>query len=212
MGIIGPGFYVTIKKKDYTLSTLLIVEDDMAVRVSLTEILSSEGYETSIVATGEDALKTVNKVSYDLALLDVRLPDMNGIHLLKRIKHINSEIPVIILTGYGDVKDAVQAMKLGAYDYLEKPCDHELLVNCIKCALQNQTQDLIKLNTPLSSREKEVLNWLKLGKSSADISLILGISSRTVDFHVNNIMKKFDVISRIHAVALAVKQDINPDN
>jgi DNA-binding NtrC family response regulator len=119
------------------MEKILIVDDEKNMRLILNRILSKAGYEIYQAENGKQALREVKKFSPDLVLLDLKLPDINGINVLKKIKQLNNSIIVIILTGYGDIKNAVQAMKLGAYDYLNKPFDNEEMILVIKKALDN---------------------------------------------------------------------------
>ena len=119
------------------MGKILIVDDEKNMRLILNKILSKEGYEIYQAENGKQALKEVKKSSPDLVLLDLKLPDINGIEVLEKIKQHDNSIIVIILTAYGDIKNAVEAMKLGAYDYLKKPFDNEEMILVIKKALDN---------------------------------------------------------------------------
>ena len=119
------------------MEKILIVDDEKNMRLILNKILSKEGYEIYQAENGNQALKEVKKSSPDLVLLDLKLPDINGIEVLEKIKQHDNSIIVIILTAYGDIKNAVEAMKLGAYDYLKKPFDNEEMILVIKKALDN---------------------------------------------------------------------------
>ena len=109
---------------------------------------------------------------------------------------------------YGDIKDAVQAIKLGAFDYVTKPFKDEEIIANIKNALAGHRGKNGKKGASLSMREKEVLKWLKMGKSSWDISVILDISERTVNFHITNIMNKLDAMTRTQAVAICIEKGL----
>lgn len=188
------------------MKKVLIIDDDRDMRRLLTDIIKSEGYTPLNARDGKKALREVRTHSPDVVLLDIRLPGMNGMKVLEEIKEIDECLAVIMLTGYGDIKDAVKAIKLGAFDYITKPFENEDIINNIKNALQargNSSQC-----ASLSLREKEVLNWLKKGKSSGDVSMILEISERTVNYHVNNIMQKLNAVSRAHAISLAIEQGL----
>ncbi len=119
------------------MEKILIVDDEKNMRLILNKILSKEGYEIYQTEDGKQALKEVKKSSPDLVLLDLKLPDINGIEVLEKIKQHDNSIIVIMLTAYGDIKIAVEAMKLGAYDYLKKPFDNEEMILVIKKALDN---------------------------------------------------------------------------
>ena len=113
----------------------------MMIRISrfnLSNILKDEGYDVLAVEDGREALKAVQNNSPNLALLDIRLPSMNGMEILEKLKRIDKDLIIIMLTAYAEVKDAVKAMKLGAFDYVTKPFDNEELILIIKNSLQAQ--------------------------------------------------------------------------
>lgn len=190
------------------MKNILIVDDDKDMQAILSDTLELEGYEISVAGDGKEALKEITSVSPELILLDVKLPGMSGLQLLEKIKKINKISVVIMLTGYGDIKDAVSAIKMGAFDYITKPFKDEEIVANIKSALKSYSGGNGKNSSSLSMREKEVLKWLKMGKSSWDISIILDISERTVNFHITNIMNKLDAITRTQAVAISIEKGL----
>ena len=195
-------------KRGEKMNNILIVDDDMDIQTILSDSLKLEGYKTRVAGDGDAALKQISNQTPELILLDVRLPGMSGLQLLEKIKKINKNLVVIMLTGYGDIKDAVLAIKLGAFDYITKPFkDEEMLAN-IKNALDSHSGTNADNGIPLSMREKEVLKWLKMGKSSWDISIILAISERTVNFHITNIMNKLDAMTRTQAVAISIEKGL----
>jgi DNA-binding NarL/FixJ family response regulator len=174
----------------------------------LADLLRPEGYETFSALNGKIALKEISTHSPDLILLDIRLPGIDGMTLLEKVKEIDSRILIIMLTGHGDIKDAVRAIKLGAADYITKPFDNDEMITAINKALRTSAPADDSPASNLSLREKEVLLWVKNGKNNWEISKILNISERTVFFHVGNIMEKVDATSRTHAVVIAMEQGI----
>jgi len=120
------------------MEKILIIDDNKDLRFNLSGILKEEGYDVVAVGDGREALKTVDKESPNLVLLDIRLPGVNGMKLLEEMKKIDKDLVIIMLTAYGEVKDAVKAMKLGAYDYITKPFTNEGLIFIVKRALQTQ--------------------------------------------------------------------------
>lgn len=188
------------------MDKVLVVDDDIDLQSALSALLNHEGYEVIVAGTGKEALKTIRADSPDLVLLDVRLPKMNGIGVLEEIRKIDKQLIVIMLTGYGEIQDAVRAIKLGASDYITKPFDERELVATIKNALLNRP--LKRKFKPLSKREKEMLHWIKHGKSSWEISVILDISVSTVNFHVTNMMRKLEAVTRTQAIARAIELGI----
>ncbi len=187
---------------------ILIIDDEKDMQSVLTCLVKSEGYEAVAAGNGNIALKEISTHSPDLILLDIRLPGIDGMTLLERIKEIDRNIIIIMLTGHGDIRDAVKAMKLGAFDYITKPFNNDEIIAAIKNALQDKDTVYNSQSIFLSLREKEVLTWLKKGKSNWDISKILNISRRTVTFHVTNIMQKLNAVSRTQAVAVAIEQGL----
>ena len=190
------------------MNNILIVDDDRDMQTILSDTLELEGYKITVAGDGKAALKEITSSSPELILLDVKLPGMSGLEILEKIRKINKRVVVIMLTGYGDIKDAVQAIKLGAFDYITKPFDDEDMIANIKNALEGHSGGNGNNGSPLSMREKEVLKWLKMGKSSWDISIILDISERTVNFHITNIMNKLDAMTRTQAVAISIEKGL----
>jgi len=186
------------------MEKILIVDDDKEMRFLLSEVIRLEGYEVITANNGKRALRKFEEFSPDLILLDIKLPLISGMKVLEEIMKADKCSIVIMLTGYGDIKDAVKSMKMGAFNYITKPCENEELLVNIKEALQTRGPG----KGQLSLREKEVLTWLKKGKTSWDISIILCISERTVNFHIKNIMEKLDAVSRTHAVVKAIEKGL----
>lgn len=121
------------------MEKILIVEDNKDMQFNLSSVLKDAGFETVVAGDGKRTLKEVEKSSPNLVLLDIKLPDMDGISILEEIKKNDKDVVVIMLTAYGDVKGAVRAMKLGAFDYVAKPFDNEELILIVKKALQTQS-------------------------------------------------------------------------
>ncbi|MBI5055422.1 MAG: response regulator [Nitrospirae bacterium] len=188
------------------MEKILIIDDDREMRMLLSDIVAFQGCEAIAASDGIQALKEFSAHSPGIILLDIRLPGIDGMEVLKEIKKANKNAVVIMLTGYGEIKDAVQAIKLGALDYITKPIRNNEITTIIKEAV------LIRQSSSnahgISVREQEVLNWLIEGKNSDDISLILNISARTVKFHINNIMQKLNAVNRAQAVAIAIEKGI----
>lgn len=155
------------------MNRILIVDDNEDLRFNLSAILEDEGYNVKAVEDGENALKEVSgKTAPDLVLLDMKLPDMDGIKVLEQIKKQNDGTIILMLTAYGDVKSAVHAMKMGALDYLTKPFDNEEIVLVIKRALENKnlSDEVKRLREELS--EKKSSGEGTLGSSPSIIKII----------------------------------------
>jgi two-component system response regulator AtoC len=138
------------------MESILIVDDNADLRMTLSDTLREEGFDTFAVEDGKAAIKKIKKVRPDLALLDIKLPGMDGVELLEEMKRIDKNLIIIMLTAYGDIKDAVKALKLGAFDYITKPFDNEELIIVIRKALQSH----------YLSREVEILRT-RLGEKTA---------------------------------------------
>jgi DNA-binding NtrC family response regulator len=134
---------------------ILVIDDDKDIRFNLSSILKDEGYDVLAVEDGREALKTVQNNSPNLVLLDIRLPSMNGMEILEKLKRIDKDLLIIMLTAYVEVKDAVKAMKLGAFDYVTKPFDNEELILIIKKALQTQylSREVAELRKKLGEKK-----------------------------------------------------------
>ena len=159
------------------METILIVDDDKDVQFTISNILKHAGYETIIAGDGNRALREIRKRSPDLALLDIRLPGMDGIKILEEMKRIDKDLTIVMVTAYGDIKNVVNAMKLGAYDYITKPFDNEELLLIIKKALQ----------TRYLNKEVEILRR-KLGERMA--TGIIGESPQ-----IKQVFKQVEIIA-----------------
>lgn len=160
------------------METILIVDDERDMQFMLANILKEKGYEAITTEDGQSALKEVKKGTVNLVLLDIRLPGIDGMKVLEKIKDINKDLSVIMLTGYGDIRDSVRTMKLGAIDYLTKPFEAEELLLSIKKALQTQ----------YLTREVEGLR--KRLREKTAIEEFMGVSSQ-----IKQILKQIDIIA-----------------
>ncbi len=185
---------------------ILIADDDIGLQAVLSDTVKAEGYEAVTAGNGKDALNEFRRQSPHLVLLDVKMPGMDGLEVLKKIKDIDKDAIIIMLTGHGDIKDAVRAIKLGALDYITKPFEEGALIANINNALQAFSNK--KSSVVISLREKEVLRWIKAGKSSWEIARLLEISKSTVNFHITNIMQKLNASNRTEAIAIAMEQGL----
>lgn len=190
-----------------------IVDDDDAVRQSLEFLLKSAKIEVHSHTSATSFLEVLPTFDPGCVITDVRMPGISGIELLKQLKSMASPIPVIIITGHGDVPLAVEAMKYGAADFLEKPFDDELLLATVRSALNRLEKDgkreaeraeiLDKLAT-LSSRERQVLEGLVAGHANKIIAFNLSISPRTVEIYRANVMSKMGAASLSDLVRMAL--------
>jgi DNA-binding NarL/FixJ family response regulator len=180
---------------------LLCIEDDPDTCELLVEVLSAEGFAVSTVTSGEAGLSALH-ARPDLVLCDIDLPDVSGFDILAKIRSddlLPIGVPFIFLTAYSQRTHQLQARQLGCDDYVTKPIDFELLIAIIRHRLAAAEKGAEKSELRLTEREVQVLTWVARGKSSADIATILEISERTVNFHLDNAMRKAGVATRVQA-------------
>jgi two-component system response regulator FixJ len=190
-----------------------VIDDDEAVRESLTFLLKTSGLAVHTYENAAAFLQDDPKGKAGCIVTDVRMPDISGIELLHRLKELNVSLPVIVITGHGDVPLAVEAMKSGALDFLEKPFDDDALLNSVNAALRhqgadakreaNRTEILAKLAS-LSNRERQVLEGLVAGNPNKTIAFDHGISPRTVEIYRANLMSKMQAGSLSELVRMAL--------
>ena len=121
------------------MANILIIDDEKSIRKTLTEILSYEGYKIDEAGDGEEGLKKFSEKTYDVVLCDIKMPKLDGIEFLDRSKLINPDVPVIMISGHGNVETAVEAVKKGAFDYISKPPDLNRLLITLRNALDKQS-------------------------------------------------------------------------
>jgi len=193
-----------------------VVDDDDAVRDSLAFVFESGGYRPLTFATAAEALEGIATAAEGCVVTDVRMPGMNGVELLRALRARGDNRPVIVITGHGDVPLAVEAMKAGAADFLEKPFADELLLSAVKRAMAAATvsgpaNDLDERLARLSQREHQVLVRLVDGQLNKTISYELGISMRTVEVYRAKLMAKMRAESFAELVRMAVQAGIASD-
>jgi two-component system, LuxR family, response regulator FixJ len=198
--------------------TVYVVDDDEAVRDSLLMLFEADGFAVTACASAKEFLEVDLFAQCSCALIDVRMPGMDGIALLAELSDRPQVPPVIMITGHGDVPMAVRAMKLGAADFIEKPFDPEALLACVRSALRRAGEATDRSDVPneagqrldrLTQREREVLDQLVIGRSNKGIARQLGISPRTVEIHRARVMQKMEAESLSHLVRLALAAGID---
>jgi len=189
-----------------------IVDDEDAIRRAASFMLKTSGFAVETWASGVAFMKEVRHVAEGCILLDVRMPEMDGLEVQQALIERGITMPVIILTGHGDVTIAVRAMKAGAVDFLEKPFEKATLLASIESAFQRisaasdivtRAADAELLLGALTPRERDVLEGLAQGLPNKTIAYDLGISPRTVEVHRANLMSKLDVRSLSDALRIA---------
>ena len=188
-----------------------IVDDDEAVRRSLAFMLGSAGLAVRVYESARAFLDCLDDVQCGCLVTDIRMPEMTGIELLSEIKGRTPYLPAIVITGHGDVKLAVEAMKTGAIDFIEKPFDEGAILDAVKAALQQggeETDDDLAAVTEriasLSERERQVLEGLIAGQANKAIANVHGISPRTVEVYRANLMAKMQARSLSELIRMAI--------
>ena len=189
-----------------------IVDDEDAIRRSASFMLKTSGYAVETWATGVAFLKEIRHVPEGCILLDVRMPEMDGLEVQRALRERGITMPVIVLTGHADVSIAVRAMKAGAVDFLEKPFEKAVLISAIEAAFDRlaqadsaatrATEANVVLGV-LTPREREVLDGLAQGLPNKTIAYDLGISPRTVEVHRASIMSKLGVRTLAETLRIA---------
>ncbi|KFG89385.1 Chemotaxis protein CheY [Sphingobium herbicidovorans NBRC 16415] len=191
---------------------IYVVDDDEAIRRSLSFMLKTSGYAVQLFASGVEFLREAGDLAPGCVLLDVRMPDIDGLEVQREMRARGIMLPVVIMTGHGDIDMAVSAMKAGASDFIEKPFEKAALLGCVEAARKLSLADRgasarakdahARLNI-LTEREREVLDGLVEGLPNKTIAYDLGISPRTVEIHRANLMHKLEVKSLAEALRIA---------
>lgn len=197
--------------------SVYVVDDDEAVRDSLKALLESSGFAVTAFASAEAALDRCRDVGNGCLVVDVRMPGMTGIELQDKLRERGIDIPVIVVTGHGDIPLAVKAMKSGAVDFIEKPFANDRILQAVEHALASRRaagterggESAAKsLVDKLTAREKEVLEFLASGYANKEIAAALNISPRTVEIHRSRVIEKLNAPSMSHLVRLALAAGI----
>jgi two-component system response regulator FixJ len=190
-----------------------VIDDDVDVRQSLAFLLSTAGLAVRAHESAVAFLKVLPGIEDGCIVTDVRMPEIDGLELQRRLRSLRNAMPVIVMTGHGDVALAVEAMKAGAVDFIEKPFDDEVLLAAIRTALarggsaREQASHVAEVRSrlkTLSERERQVLDGLVAGKPNKIIAHDLGISARTVEIYRANVMTKMQADSLSHLVRMAL--------
>jgi two-component system response regulator FixJ len=192
--------------------TVHVIDDEAPVRRSIAFLLRASGYDVAVHVSGDDFLKVARHVAPGCLLLDIRMPGRDGLEVQRELGAMGVSMPVVVMTGHGDIVTAVQAMKDGAVDFVEKPVDQATLLSVLSIAFDRKEdavshaeevrQARIRLAV-LTQREQDVLTCLAQGKANKVIARDLEISPRTVEVHRANLMAKLDVQSLSEALRLA---------
>jgi FixJ family two-component response regulator len=198
---------------------VFVVDDDASVRRSLELLIGSAGWKPETFASAQEFLSSPRVLAPSCLVLDVSLPDLNGLELQERIAGDRSDMPIIFISGYGDVPMTVQAMKAGAVEFLTKPFSDEVLLTAIQHALERsstalaneaQTRALRDCHKSLSPREREVMALVVSGLLNKQVGGELGISEITVKAHRGNVMRKMRADSLPDLVTMAARLRVAP--
>ena len=199
--------------------TVFVIDDDASVRKSLSRLLRSAGYSSETFSTAQEFLGREHFNGIGCLLLDVKMPGLSGMDLQKELNKADYHMPIIFITGHGDIPMSVEAMKKGAVDFLTKPFDDEELLQAIENAIEKDRQtraeydenlDVRRRIELLTPREKEILGYVVTGMLNKQIALKLVIAEKTVKIHRGRIMEKLGVNSVADLVRLTAKAGIEP--
>lgn len=197
-----------------------VIDDDEAMRDSLYFLLGSAKFNVTLYQNAQNFIDSISSLDFGCVVSDVRMPGIDGIELLKRLKAARCMFPVIIMTGHGDVALAVEAMKLGAVDFLEKPFEDDRLIGMIETAIKQAEPDarneaaaldIASRIATLSPRERQVMDGLIAGLSNKLIAREYDISPRTIEVYRANVMTKMQAASLSELVRLAVRAGVLKD-
>ena len=194
--------------------TVFVVDDDQAVRDSLADLMDSVGLKVQTYATAMDFLADYSAERLGCLVLDIRMPGMSGLELQKELNRRESMLPLILITGHGDVPMAVQAIREGALDFIQKPFRDQELLDRVNQALnscnkqqdsQQQTQSVKKHIHDLTPREHQVMQMIVEGKANKVIAIDLQLSQRTIEVHRKNVMQKLEAHSLAELVRIVTQ-------
>lgn len=200
-----------------TEPTVFVVDDDQAMRSSLCFLIESVGLKVASYSSAHDFLNDYYPGRSGCVVLDVRMPGMSGLELQQKLSNDQITIPIVIITGHGDVPMAVRAMKSGAVDFIEKPFNDQILLDCIQRALdqdskqrgeQSRCADIASKLDQLTPREHEVMKMVVLGKPNKVVAGQLNVSAKTVEAHRAKVMEKMGAQSLAELVRMALIADV----
>ena len=195
-----------------TGNSILLIDDEKILLEAVSDDLKESGYEVTTAESGEEGLKSFELIRHDLVIIDLKMESMDGLEVSRKIKELNSETPVMILTGYGSMETAIEALRLDLDDYVLKPVNRDDLFEKINQCLGKKNNShttgpkptfaqKLKLDEAgLTRREKEVLQLAAKGYNDDEISKMLAISAFTVKFHLKRIFKKLGIHKRVELI------------
>lgn len=178
---------------------ILCIEDDRDTIELLAEVLAEEGYQVIVATSGVEGVEKFAQ-GPDLIICDIEMPNGSGFFVISELRKLGAEVrrvPFIFITAHAERENHLRARQLGCDDFVAKPIDFELLIEMVRHRLRSPAKPAPAIT--LTPREKEAMTWVALGKSSADIAVLMSASERTINFHVNNVLQKLAVGSRTQA-------------
>jgi len=200
--------------------TIHIVDDDPSTRKYLQSLIATVNYKTKAYDSAANFLESYKEDGIGCLILDLRLPGISGLELQKELATNSIDLPVIMITGYGDIPTAVKAMKAGVLDFIEKPFRGKFMIERINNAVNQHKElrenklaggDIIKHIDSLTNREKQVMDHVVAGKQNKDIATELGISVKTVEVHRANVMNKMQANSIVELVRMCLQVNESED-
>lgn len=198
---------------------VFVVEDDAAAREALVALLETAGYRTAAFGSGVEFLDAIESRPGACVVLDIKMPGMDGLEVQRRLQASNTLLPVVFVTGHGDVTMAVRAMHAGAMDFIEKPVGRERLLESVARAIdagkdvrrdEEERSEVQARIARLSTRERDVLGQLVAGNANKVTARHLGISHRTVEVYRRNLMTKMGAQSLSHLIRMAIVAGVDP--
>jgi FixJ family two-component response regulator len=196
---------------------VFVVDDDVSVRESLAALVHWAGWRPETFGSAQDFLSHVRDESPSCLVLDVELPDLNGLELQERMATDRTDMPIIFITGYGDIPMSVRAMKAGAAEFLTKPFERDVMLTAIRGALERSRASLQSASAletlraryaTLTRREREVLAWVVSGLLNKQVGAALGMTEATVKAHRGHVMQKMKADSLADLVRIAARLEI----
>ena len=199
-----------------TRQQVFLIDDDNAVRVAMSRLFESAGLDHRAFSSGEQFLEHYTEELSGCLVLDIRMPGVSGMEVQHRLNAANSMLPIIFMTGHGELPMAVRAMRLGAIHFLRKPVDERELLNSIQQAFEQEStsrqrirrqSDVAKMLSTLTDRERQIFERVTDGEANKFIASNLNISERTVEVHRSNAMKKLGVRTLAQLVRIRIDSD-----
>ncbi len=195
---------------------IFFLDDEPAIREVVKETLEDSDFKVSCFGSPIECLARLRSQKCDLLITDLKMPEKDGIELLADVKHLAPWVPVLMITGYGDIPTAVKAMKAGAVDFIEKPLDKKNFMRKIRSVLKKNVSAHPDLGNSLTRNEAKILQFIVNGKSNKEIANLLHRSARTIEVHRAHIMHKLgvdnlvDLVKRVASMGLVNLEEIQP--